>query len=41
MLMWIVLTRQFREKMIIPGGMGACAFFLDSEKNVMGLWSEK
>jgi predicted enzyme related to lactoylglutathione lyase len=28
-------------KRIIPGDMGAVAYFLDTEKNVMGVWSMK
>jgi len=29
------------EKVEIPGGMGFVAYFTDTEKNVMGLWSMK
>jgi predicted enzyme related to lactoylglutathione lyase len=36
-----VLTVDSRGKTPLFGGMGATALFLDTEKNVMGLWSEK
>ena len=38
---WADYSGGCRAKEMIPNGMGALAFFLDTEKNVMGLWSEK
>jgi hypothetical protein len=29
----------YRQKVAIPGNMGFAARFLDTEKNIMGVWS--